>query len=45
VPLLSDLGLHYIPIIDEERRLVGMVTQADLIAALHGRRIDEMIAA
>lgn len=45
VPLLSDLGLHYIPIIDGERRLVGMVTQADLIAALHGRRIEEMIAA
>lgn len=45
VPLLSDLGVRYIPIIDEERRLAGMVTQADLIVALHGRRIDEMIAA
>lgn len=35
VPLLSDHGLHHIPIINTERRLVGMVTQSDLIAALY----------
>jgi CBS domain-containing membrane protein len=35
VPLLSERGLHYIPIVDAERRLVGMVTQSDLIAALY----------
>jgi len=35
VPLLSERGLHHIPIVDEERRLVGMVTQSDLIAALY----------
>jgi CBS domain-containing membrane protein len=35
VPLLSERGLHHIPIINEERRLVGMVTQSDLIAALY----------
>ncbi|MEW5754664.1 MAG: HPP family protein [Pseudomonadota bacterium] len=35
VPLLSDRGLHHIPIVDEERRLVGMITQSDLIAALY----------
>jgi CBS domain-containing membrane protein len=35
VPLLSERGLHHIPVIDEERRLVGMVTQSDLIAALY----------
>ncbi|MBI5936409.1 MAG: HPP family protein [Betaproteobacteria bacterium] len=35
VPLLSDKGMHHIPIVDSERRLVGMVTQSDLIAALY----------
>lgn len=35
VPLLSERGLHHIPIVNEERRLVGMVTQSDLIAALY----------
>jgi CBS domain-containing membrane protein len=35
VPLLSERGLHHIPIVDAERHLVGMVTQSDLIAALY----------
>ena len=35
VPLLSERGLHHIPIVNAERRLVGMVTQSDLIAALY----------
>jgi CBS domain-containing membrane protein len=35
VPLMSDAGLHQLPVIDEERRLVGMLTQSDLIAALY----------
>ncbi|MDP2979101.1 MAG: HPP family protein [Thiobacillus sp.] len=35
VPLLSDHGLHHIPIVNAEQRLVGMVTQSDLIAALY----------
>jgi CBS domain-containing membrane protein len=35
VPLLSDHGLHHIPIVNTEQRLVGMVTQSDLIAALY----------
>ena len=33
VPLLFDHGLHHIPIVNAEQRLVGMVTQSDLIAA------------
>ncbi|WP_235971294.1 HPP family protein [Azohydromonas caseinilytica] len=41
VPLLSDLGLHHIPIVDAEYRLVGMVTQSDLVAALYRGRLDE----
>ncbi|HEY9118560.1 MAG TPA: HPP family protein [Marinobacter sp.] len=39
VPLLSDRGLHHIPVINQERRLVGMVTQSDLIAALYNHDI------
>jgi CBS domain-containing membrane protein len=39
VPLLSENGLHHIPIVDGERRLVGMVTQSDLIAALYSDQV------
>lgn len=35
VPLLSDGGRHHIPIVDDEARLTGMVTQSDLVAALY----------
>lgn len=35
VPLLSEKGLHHIPIVDAENRLVGIVTQSDLIGALY----------
>ncbi|SFR65423.1 CBS domain-containing membrane protein [Marinobacter daqiaonensis] len=41
VPLLSDKGLHHIPIVDAEDRLVGMVTQSDLIAALYNRELPD----
>jgi CBS domain-containing membrane protein len=34
VPLLSDAGLHHVPVVDDQARLVGMVTQSDLIAVL-----------
>lgn len=34
---LSDLGMHHIPVLDETRRVVGMVTQSDIIAALYKR--------
>ncbi|MES2818906.1 MAG: HPP family protein [Pseudomonadota bacterium] len=34
IPLLSDQGLHCLPVL-ERGRLVGIVTQTDLIAALH----------
>lgn len=35
VPLMSDAGFHHIPVVDGQRRLVGMVTQTDLVAALY----------
>ncbi len=39
VPLLSDKGMHHIPIIDKENRLAGIVTQSDLVAALYRARL------
>ena len=35
VPLFSERGHHHVPIIDAERRLVGMITQSDLVKALY----------
>lgn len=35
VPLLADRGLHHVPVVNQENRLVGMITQSDLIAALY----------
>jgi CBS domain-containing membrane protein len=34
-PLFSEKGHHHIPIIDAEQRLVGIITQSDLIRALY----------
>lgn len=34
LPLLSSSGHHHIPAIDAQGRLLGMVTQSDVIAAL-----------
>jgi|GEM_PF-4254853 len=39
--MLSDQGLHHIPIVNEERRLIGMVTQSDLVAALYRGRLAD----
>jgi CBS domain-containing membrane protein len=41
VPLFSHQGHHHLPIVDESQRLVGVITQTDLVrtlaGALHGR--------
>ncbi len=34
VPPMADMGLHHMPVVDERNRVVGIVTQSDLIAAL-----------
>jgi CBS domain-containing membrane protein len=37
VPLMADGGLHHMPVVDRNNKLVGLVTQSDLIAGLfHG---------
>jgi len=33
---LSDGGLHQVPVLDDARRVIGTVTQSDLVAALYG---------
>ena len=35
VPLFSEDGHHHIPIINDEKRLVGIITQSDLVRALY----------
>ncbi|RZJ02995.1 MAG: CBS domain-containing protein, partial [Rubrivivax sp.] len=37
VPLFSATGHHHLPIVGEQARLVGILTQSDLVKALsHG---------
>jgi CBS domain-containing membrane protein len=38
VPLFSTHGIHHVPIVDAENRLVGIVTQSDLMDALYRQR-------
>ncbi|SMH62709.1 HPP family protein [Azospirillum agricola] len=45
IPLMSDGGLHHMPVVDAEGVLVGIVTQTDLLAALYRGRLAESIAA
>lgn len=40
--LLSDRGLHCLPVVDGEQRLVGMITQTDLIAALYSHWLKQL---
>ena len=39
IPLMSHYGHRQIPIVNAERRLVGMVYQANLIAALYNQQL------
>ncbi len=42
VPLMSDEGLHHVPVVDAEQRLVGMITQTDLVAALYETSLAQL---
>jgi len=35
IPLFSEHNIHHVPIVDKDRRVVGMVTQTDLTVALY----------
>ena len=39
VPVLSDQGLHHIPVLNAQQQLVGVITQSDLIAALFNAKL------
>ena len=48
VRLMSDQGMHQLPVVDDAERLVGIVTQSDMIAALFfgpGRLAEAGVAA
>ena len=42
VPMLAEYGADHIPIIDHERRLVGIVTNSDLVAGLYRGRLADL---
>lgn len=44
VPLMAAAGHHHIPVVDAGRRLVGMVTQTDLVAALYDLCLGQLDA-
>lgn len=39
VPLITEHGLRHIPVVDEDRKLAGVLTQADMINALYGHKL------
>ena len=45
MPLFSDGGRHHLPVVDPQGRLVGMVTQSDMVAALFRAGIERPLAA
>lgn len=43
VPLLSDAGYHHLPVVDRDYRLVGMLNQSELIAALYADALTPVV--
>ncbi len=42
VPMLAEFGMRHIPIVDAERRLVGIVSNSDLVAGLYRGRLADL---
>jgi CBS domain-containing membrane protein len=42
VPMLAEYGMRHIPIVNAERRLVGVVSNADLIAGLYRGKLADL---
>lgn len=40
VPIMADGGLHHLPVVDGDGRLVGMLTQSDVMAAMFAVATD-----
>ena len=45
VPLMSDAGLHSLPVVDDDGRLVGIMTQSDMIATLYEKNLGKTAGA
>ena len=45
VPLFATTGHHHIPIVDNDNKLVGILTQSDLVAAVFRAEREEMAGA
>ena len=45
MPAFSDGGRHHLPVVDDHGRLVGMVTQSDMVAALFRAGLERPAAA
>jgi len=43
VPLMSDAGLHSLPVVDDDGRLVGIMTQSDMIATLYEKNLGKPV--
>jgi CBS domain-containing membrane protein len=43
VPLFTHLGHHHIPVLDRDRHVAGMITQADLIAGLYRHSVQPQL--
>jgi CBS domain-containing membrane protein len=41
VPIMA-AGQHHIPVVDHERRLIGLISQSDMVAALYETRLGEI---
>jgi len=41
VPVMSNQGLHHIPVVDDDGVFVGVVSQSDLLAGLYESRLAE----
>ena len=40
VPLMVDAGQRHIAVVDAARKLSGIISQSDLVAALYRRRLE-----
>lgn len=43
VALFSDAGRHHLPVLDAQRRVVGMLTQSDMLAALFRSGLEQAL--
>ncbi len=42
---MSDAGLHSLPVVDDDGRLVGIMTQSDMIATLYEKNLGKPVGA